>query len=165
MENETVSITLNGVVDESKWLDWISDAKGIFEMFGYRVTHIGIQSQKFTSGKIMSMAKQEKKIFDALMLGDFVRSISLFALPENYKSASFDYEMMIVCNQTYISLIVNKSKYQEEYEKNILNILSNYIDAQKTEIYEMDKSESPLIYALKANPISSFKTLKIIKEL
>ena len=34
----------------------------------------------------------------------------------------------------------------------------------KEEIYTMDKEETPLLYAAKINPISSFKTLEIISN-
>jgi len=72
---------------------------------------------------------------------------------------------MIVRNSSFITLIVNKDDFNKIDKKNTLQVLSKYVSNGVVEIYEMDRYESPLIYASKANPISSFKTLKIIKDI
>lgn len=42
-------------------------------------------------------------------------------------------------------------------------MLSSYMELPYTEeIYTMDKEETPLLYAARINPKSSFKTLKIL---
>ena len=44
-------------------------------------------------------------------------------------------------------------------------MLSSYMELPYTEeIYTMDKEETPLLYAARINPKSSFKTLKILSS-
>lgn len=46
-----------------------------------------------------------------------------------------------------------------------VSILETHIVMKTGKIYQMDRNEMPLIYASKANPIESFKTLKIYEEI
>lgn len=165
MENSTISITINGVVENgSMWIEWFDDAKKIFNLFGYDANYIGINSKKYTSGKVMNLEKKEKSIVESIENGDIVQYISFMALPDDYKSASFDYDMMLVRDRDYVTLIINKSNYKEDYENEILRILNKYIKVERTEIYEMDRIEFPLMYAAKANSIEDFETIKMMKQ-
>ena len=167
MENETISITFNGVVDgdNAKWIQWYNDAKKIIRLLGYEPTHVGIDSTTLTSGKVMMLRKSEKKIVNSIKNGDKIKYISMFSLPDGYKSASFDYNVLLARDYGYITLIMNKSDFNNIQEETIISILRKYIDVKFGEVYEMYRSEFPLFYAAKDSPASSFKTLKIIKEI
>ena len=97
MENTTISITFNGEIDNDnvRWIQWYNDAKKIVKLLGYEPTHVGISGTAFKSGKVLSVSKSEKKILKSLENGDSVYYISLFALPKDYKSASFDYDVLV----------------------------------------------------------------------
>lgn len=167
MEKETISITVYGqnIDNDFKWEDWYKDAKKIIESLGYDYNYVGIRTQKLNSGKVMKLSSNEKKVLNEIQRGQEVKHISMFSLPQDFTSASFDYDVMIVRNSQFISLTINKGDYNKIDEQQLLLLLSKYVDNLHGEIYEMDRYESPLIYASKANPISFFKSLKIIKRI
>ena len=167
MENETISITFNGKVEEdnSKWIKWYNEAKKIISLLGYEPTHVGISSAKLNSGKVMILKRNEKKVIASMENGDKIKYLSMYSLPDNYNSASFDYNVLLGRDSDYIILIMNKSDFNNIDEGILVGILEEYIDVKSGEIYEMDRNEVPLFYAAKDNPSSSFKTLKIIKRI
>lgn len=167
MQKETISITIYGewFCDDLKWYEWYEDAKKTIELLGYECNYVGTRTSKLNSGKVMKLSGNEKKVLNEIKSGQEIKYISMFSLPEDFKSASFDYNVMIVRNSSFITLIVNKDDFNKIDKKNTLQRLSKYVSNGIVEIYEMDRYESPLIYASKANPISSFKTLKIIKDI
>lgn len=167
MENETISITFNSRIDNdnSKWMEWYNDAKKVINLLGYNSSHVGIKSSKLKSGQVMILPKNEKKIINAIKSGEEIKYISMFSLPEDFKSASFDYNVFLVRDYDYVTLIANKSDFYNVDEEILVEILKKYAGESSGEIYEMDRYEFPLIYAAKANPISFFKSLKIIKKI
>jgi len=166
MDNETISITAYGQVDTSnyKWLEWYEDFKKIIKSIGYEYNYVGISSKKLNSGKIMTVKRSESKVINELQNAEEIKSISLFSLPKDYKSASFDYDVMIVRNVKFITIIMNKSDYLKINEEEILLLFRKYLNNISVEVYEMDRYESPLIYANKVNPESSFESLKKLKN-
>lgn len=113
----------------------------------------------------MKLSKNEKKVLNEIKSGQEIKYISMFSLPEDFQSASFDYDVMIVRNSQFTTVTVNKGDFNKIDEQKLVQLLSKYVNKGQCEIYEMDRYESPLIYASKANPTSFFKTLKIIKEI
>lgn len=167
MEKETISITAYGqnIDNDFKWAEWYEDAKKIIKSLGYEYNYVGIRTKKLNSGKVMKLDRNEKKVLNEIQNGEEINYISLFSLPQDFKSASFDYDVMIVRNFRFITLIVNKSDFKKIDEEQLLLLLAKYIECLRVEIYEMDRYESPLIYASKANPASFFKSLNVIKEI
>ena len=167
MEKETISITAYGqnIDNDFKWAEWYEDAKKIIKSLGYEYNYVGKRTKKLNSGKVMKLDRNEKKVLNEIQNGEEINYISLFSLPQDFKSASFDYDVMIVRNFRFITLIVNKSDFKKIDEEQLLLLLAKYIEGLRVEIYEMDRYESPLIYASKANPASFFKSLNVIKEI
>lgn len=165
MEKETVSITLSGLIprDNDNWINWYEDSKNIVNFLGYSVTHIGIESTSLHSGKVLSIKRSEKKVLKSIQNGDKIEYISLYSLPDEYSSASFDYNVLLARECGYLTIIINKSDYDDEKKRCILNILKKYFDSASYEVYEMDRKECPLLYASKDNPASFFETLNIIE--
>lgn len=52
MDEKVISITIwgNGIQQE-KWLNWYQYVENLAKSLGYKLTHIGIQSKSFCSGK------------------------------------------------------------------------------------------------------------------
>jgi predicted HNH restriction endonuclease len=167
MEKETISITVYGQNsdDDFKWEEWYEDAKKIIEALGYNYNYVGIKTQKLNSGKVMKLSRNGKKVLNEIQSGQEIEHISMFSLPEDFKSASFDYNVMIVRNSQFITVTINKGDFNKIDKQRLLLLLSKYFNNLHGEIYEMDRYESPLIYASKANPTSFFKSLKIIDEI
>lgn len=167
MEKETISITAYGqnIDNDFKWAEWYEDAKKIIKSLGYEYNYVGIRTRKLNSGKVMKLDRNEKKVLNEIQSGEEINHISLFSLPQDFKSVSFDYDVMIVRNFRFITLIVNKSDFKKIDEEQLVLLLGKYIEDLRVEIYEMDRYESPLIYASKANPASFFKSLNVIREI
>lgn len=60
--------------------------------------------------------------------GDKIKYISMFSLPDGYKSASFDYNVLLARDYGYITIIMNKSDFNNIQEETIISILKKYID-------------------------------------
>ncbi|MBR3598959.1 MAG: hypothetical protein IKL53_03685 [Lachnospiraceae bacterium] len=167
MENTTISITFNGTIDNdnSRWMQWYNDAKEIVRLLGYEPTHVGVSGSAFKSGKVLNLSKNEKKICRSIENGDSVQYISLFSLPKDYKSASFDYDVFIARDEGYVTLTMNQSTFAHIQEDELLNMLRKHICVHSGEIYEMDRDEVPLLYAAKDNATNMFNTLRIIKTI
>lgn len=163
MENKTFSITAYGKLKDNnfKWNEWYEDAKQFILSTGYVYNYVGIDSKSMKSGKIMNAKKYERKVLDAFQNNEQIKHISLFSLPIDYESASFDYDIMLVRNDEFISLIMNKSDYSKEILEQFTFHFKKYFESAIVELYEMDRYESPLLYAAKVNELSSFQTLNI----
>ena len=101
------------------------------------------------------------------MKNDKLERVSFFSLPEDFVTAAFDYTIYISINykEKYITAVFEKNILKNEKTEVIKNMLASYMELPYTEeIYTMDKEETPLLYAKKINPISSFKTLKVISS-
>lgn len=166
MEKETVSITLNGIIqnDNSIWFDWYEESKKIFGFLGYTFTHVGIESSSLKSGKVLSVKRCEKKVINSIQNGDDIEYISLYSLSDDFNSASFDYNVLIARDYGYLTVIMNKSDYNDEKKRYILEILKRYINADSYEVYEMNRSECPILYAAKDNPPDAFSSLNAIES-
>ena len=163
MENETITIAFNGenFVDD-KWSELFNDSKTIVKSLSYEPTHAEISCSK--SGKILTLKRSEKKILNYLQSGEKIEYFTLYSLPEKFDCAAFDYNVFISCDKDLMSITMNKSIYDEGKKESILNIFVKYMNSGFYEVYEMDRMESPFIYAVKANPKSSFKSLSIIEN-
>ena len=67
--------------------------------------------------------------------------------------------------EKYITAVFEKNVLKNEKIESIKNVLASYMESPYTEeIYTMDKEETPLLYAAKINPSSSFKTLRVLSS-
>lgn len=165
MEASTVSITLwgDGLI-KGNWLDWYHDIGIIFQELGYKRTHIGIDCKSYVSRKIVTIERKEKSILDILQSEDIPKSMSCYSLIKDYKVAMFDYDVMAVRQSEYISIILNRSDLVKIDIDNVIFNLTQYIELQCGEVYQMDREEMPLIYAARTNPIKPFRSLIILKK-
>lgn len=162
MDKSTISITAYGHPING-WDDWYQKAKAIFKTLGYEYNYLG--SNIWVDGKIKTVTRSEKKLLNAIQAEDILDSVIMFSLPKDFKSASFDYDILIVRKREFTTLVVNKSDYCKLAEAEVTALFSNYVSNPCIEIYEMDRYEMPLLYASKGNPSSFFTTLKILKQL
>lgn len=165
MDTKTISIVFHveATLDNDLWESWLFDAQLISELLGYKSTHFGFTTSKNKSGKIKEINNASKKIGQAIEEGQRIKHISIFSLPPNFESASFDYNVMVVRSIKYVTVIMKAQDYSEVTRLKITNILNKYIHKCDGEIFEMLKSEFPLSYSAKANNAQYYKTLNIIK--
>lgn len=165
MKADTVSITLwgDGLI-KGKWFEWYYDMDTIFQELGYKKTHFDIQSEAYTINKIVTVKRKEKQVLPILQNGKVTR-VSCYSLPKDYKSASFDYNVLAVRQSKYISLIMDIKDFGKIDVNCYISSLLKYIEFEYGEIYQMNRDEVPLIYAAKANPIDAFQSLTILKTI
>ena len=146
------------------WQRWLITAKAIMETIGYPVSHIGLTGDSFKSEKVFQFCKVEKRIMDALTRGVAIQDMALQSLIDKYRSAAFDYNCNLLRTDKMIHLEVGSTKYAELDEESIIRELSQHIQVDRGQVFSMDRKETPLIYVMGANPIESFRSLKIIRS-
>ena len=166
----TISYTINGKVstEETDWLNCVDDAYRICDMLNITPNECDIGSEK--GNNIRSVKNLDSKISRLYKNGDSVNAISLFFLPDDYKTIIFDFIVTIARvaePKEYITVVLHR-KYQDQYnssfdEKKLMTILKDNIVEGEGEVYEMSIEECPEMYAGKANPREFYKTLHTIK--
>ncbi len=166
----TISYSINGIVPSTKedWLKWLKDAYQICDMLSITPNECDIGSEK--GNNIRSVKKLDSKISRLYEKGDSVHAISLFFLPDDYRTIIFDFIVTITRASEpgeYITVILHR-KYQDQYnssfdEKNLKDILKDNIVEGEGEVYEMSIEECPEMYAGKANSREFYKTLHTIE--
>ena len=163
MGDKIISITLWGnTAKKGKWIDWYKDTKKIANNMGYELTHIGIQNQSFSDGKIRTVSRMEKKILESIEKGDCPQDFSCFVLPSDFRSASFDYTLLFDRTENDISILISENDYEKFDENELLNTFKQYIDYECGEMYEVSRKEMPLIYAAtrRSDYVKSYKHIK-----
>ena len=145
---KNISITLwgNGI-EKQKWIEWYKDVKELFSNLGYVHTHIGIQSQSYKNGKVMTVIRKEKEILTKLDQGEEPVNLSLYSLASDYKIAMFDYDVLCARDKEYLSFVLKEEDYNTYNENLILSILKKYVDYEYGEVYSVSRAELPLLYA------------------
>ena len=163
MDKRNISITIWGA-EKGNWVEWYNDIKNLMKKFGYENTHIGIVSEHYSTGKIMTVARKEKEIISNIVAGEIPMSFSCYSLPEGYKVASFDYNFLCVRKDSYMSIIIKEADYNIDNEKLIISMMNKYICLEYGEIYSSIDSEMPLLYA-ETRDKNNLETYKLIKYL
>lgn len=162
---KNISITLwgNGI-EKRKWIEWYKDVKELFSNLGYVHTHIGIQSQSYNNGKVMTVLRKEKEILSKLDKGEEPENLSLYSLASNYKIAMFDYDALCARDKEYLSFVLKEEDYNICNENLILSIIKKYVDYEYGEIYSVSRAELPLLYA-ETRDKRNLDTYECIKKL
>lgn len=165
-EMETISITYRGIVRKLTDYEKLTDTiEMIYAMCDQKITHWGVSITGKNNGKVKKY-KRSKILYDSLK-NDKLERVSFFSLPEDFVTASFDYTIYISINykQGYITVVFEENILKNEKIEVIKSILKSYMELPYTEeIYTMAKEETPLLYAAKINPSSSFKTLRVLSS-
>jgi hypothetical protein len=76
----TESIVPYGKIDKTP--DVLSNlyeyGKGIFHTSGLEITHIGITGASYTSGKVTTYKRTERRLIDSIKGGEFISNIMLY---------------------------------------------------------------------------------------
>ena len=162
---KNISITLwgNGI-EKQKWIEWYKEVKELFNNLGYVHTHIGIKSQSYNRGKVMTVARKEKEILSRLEQNEEPENLSLYSLDKEYKIAMFDYNVLCARDKEYLSIILSEKDYNAHNENLIISILNKYVDYRYGEVYSVSKDEMPLIYA-ETREKRNLDTYECIKKL
>ncbi|MCR5609272.1 MAG: hypothetical protein K6G26_09440 [Lachnospiraceae bacterium] len=149
---------------DTNWVAWYMFVKQLFNSYNLEVSHLGIASESFKSGKIVTTKRKEKTLISKLNEGEVPRCIECYSLLEDFRIAMFDYKMLCIRTEKFIAIV-----FKEEYlgiidEKNILE-MKEYINFSDGEVFSTDIKEVPLLYAYakNANGLETYKFIKTIK--
>lgn len=160
------SITYKGNIDKKITVDELNQTiEKIFKIFNKNVTHYAISLPNKNTGKIKKYRK-DKRLLESIQ-NNQLEYISFFALPQNYITAAFDYSLYITINykRKHLALFIEENLIENKKIELVKEICRSYmVYPCIEEIFTMDKEETPLLYVEEINPMSSFKTLKIISK-
>jgi len=164
-------LTLYGNIDSDpkKWWDFYEYAKELIKRLGFSPNHFGIQSTTFNLDKVLDLDKVEQKLRKVIESGEEIRSLELMALPENFKLASFDYDVSVLRYKDFyphhVTLVVrDKEKFKSLNLNDVIKELKKFAEFSSGQVYELSVSEDPLIFAIKGKPVTNFKGIRITYE-
>ncbi|GGO00201.1 hypothetical protein [Saccharibacillus kuerlensis] len=139
------------------------------EELGYTSTHLGIIGDQFKSGKLTPITRTEAKFKKACDNEENIETISIYALPQDFSQAAFDYRSFVSINKSFNNQFIVITVPSEDFSKinktKIINDSGDFIKLEKYEVFELSVLESPLIYCSKVNQTSDFTSLKIIEKI
>lgn len=166
----TTTILLYGHITtgSSEWLKWYDYAIQQIKSIGFVPNYIGVKGESFNSTKLTTIKRTEAKLKESFQRNEIINRISLYSLPDNFKTAAFDYAVYLSRDtdkgeNANVMMTVSSSTFSQLNHQSIVDNLKSHIQFSSGQIFEM-VGEDPLIYALKANPPTSFKTLRVITE-
>jgi hypothetical protein len=165
-----ISLVLYGNLLNEKqlWTDWYEYAKSFLMNLSLQANFCEIIGDAFKSGKLLKADKCEAKIQKSLNKGEKISLIGLDVLPDDFGSA-FEYiafaKMGIKNNLQYIAISLPLETKDSIDFNTLIDSLKKFIVITSGEIFEMNRKDNPYFYVMKANPPSSFKSLKIIKTI
>jgi hypothetical protein len=165
-----ISIVLYGEIESNplEWWEWYLSAKGLNEQLGRNLHYLGITGESFPPGCMLTFAGAEKRIKKAVDLGERLKYLSLYSMQNQSMQPGFDHitYMLRTCfsepHRIFITLL--PQDYLKLNSGEIVNKMKKFIRFSSGQIFEMSISESPFGYVMKSNPVSHYKTLKIIRE-
>jgi hypothetical protein len=164
------SIVLYGSImtQELKIWDWYQYILKLNEELGYPSTHIGIIGDSFKSGKLTTIKRTEAKLKKACTNGDKIDTVSIYALPQEFTQAAFDFNTYMCIgknlNNQFIIVTVTSVDFRKINKIDLIKDLGEFIRCREGEVFELSVLESPLIYASNVNQESDFRSLKIIEK-
>jgi hypothetical protein len=156
--------------NKKRWEQWLLFSTDFILENGYSPTHIGIISEKeFKSGKIIDYKKAQNRIKNALEK-EIIKSMELYSLPENFKQALFDYNILSIKEENsngynLISIIVPKDIFKKNDKILLVQKMKKHIELKEGEIFEISYPENPIMYIGKMNSADYYKTLNIIERI
>ncbi|MCR5608953.1 MAG: hypothetical protein K6G26_07815 [Lachnospiraceae bacterium] len=149
---------------DTNWIDWYMYVKQLFNSLKLNVSHLGVISESFKSGKIVTTKRKEKTLISKMNEGEIPESVECYSLSDDFRIAMFDYKLLCVRTEQYIALV-----FKDEYigiidEKNILK-MKEYINFSDGVVFSTDIKEVPLLYAdvKNANDLETYEFIKTIK--
>jgi hypothetical protein len=162
-----ISLILYGnlKMENNFWSNWYSFAKDLLIKLSLEPNYCEIVGDTFKAGKLLKEDRVEERIKKSINKGEAISLIGLDVLPDNFSSA-FDYIAFATMGTKKSSQFVMLSLPEEMNEyvdfDAIISGLKRFIDITSGEIFVMRRKDNPYFYAMKANPPSSFKSLKVI---
>lgn len=166
----TKSIVLYGKIDTSPtaWLRWYEYSLSFCKEFDIESNYVGITGDSFKSGKIMHRKRVDSRIKKSLINGESISAMTIYSLPESFKQAAFDYHVYLgreaIGKTEHIILTISDDVQLFSTIEKIVDNLKQHIEFESGQVFEMLNSESPQFYAARINPVSVYRSLKVISD-
>ena len=132
---------------EYKWADLYNDVKDLFKALGYEVSHLGIVSDSFNSGKVVTVNRKEKEVIKKLIDGERPLSFTWLSIPKSYKNATSDCDLMCcIRGGAFFSLEIKSEDNSSYVEKLIISFVQKHFSCDSGEAFTVDRKESSLVY-------------------
>ncbi|MCM3133743.1 hypothetical protein M3629_13180 [Paenibacillus polysaccharolyticus] len=142
----TTSIVLYGKIesdDMSQWQAFYHLSKQIINSLNLEPNYIGISGDLFSGKKIKTLARMEKKLLKSFENSEDIESLEIYALPENFTVAAFDYDVYISRSKEvvfdYILATFTSEAFQNLDREQLVKLLQQCIDADSAEIFELSQ--------------------------
>lgn len=164
------SVVLYGSIDvrEHDVWGWYQYSLKLNEELGYPSTHLGIIGDNFKTGKLTSLKRTELKLKKALESQEKIENVSVYALPQDFTQAAFDYTTCSMINadvdNQFVIVSIPKDDFAKIDKSKLIRDLGEFITCREGEVFELSVYESPFIYATKVNEVSDYESLKVIER-
>lgn len=172
MSEMTISIVLYGnfnIHDTKSWLNFYDYGLDLFEQYSFNPNYIGIIGNDFTSGKVLSLKRTEKRLMKSLGDSSCISSMAFYSLPKGFTQAAFDYLFYLGRtweeenpSTSHIILTFPENLYNSLNISNLCLSLKEYIDFKEGQIFKMSRYECPMFYASKVNEPKDYSTFKVL---
>ncbi|QKS55506.1 hypothetical protein HUB98_03705 [Paenibacillus barcinonensis] len=171
-ERLTTSIVLYGQIepnDIKQWNDFYLFSKEIITSLNFKPNYIGISGDSFQDSKLRTLVRTEKKLLKSFEKEEYIEALEVYALPQDFTIAAFDYNVYIARSKQvefdHILATFTSEVFKDLDQERLVDLLKRFIVFKSGEIFQLSNLESPQIYASKANALTAFKTLSILKEI
>ncbi|MHA7965855.1 hypothetical protein ACX93W_17175 [Paenibacillus sp. CAU 1782] len=165
---KTMNLVIYGPINASSAGigDWYELMVNESKELGFPANYVGIIGSSFKSGKLMTIRRMEKKLKAALNDGEDLECLSVYSLPDGFKQAAFDYDTFMCMHREAGAMIcsVPEQSFSHLDVERFINQMRKFMTCLNGEIFELAGEESSILYALKANEPSDYKSLKVLSQ-
>ncbi len=158
-----ISYTFWGTQIESDWLEWYRYVEKLFAKTGHTITHVAVKTDFSKTGRITRISKKKIEEIGKIKNNGNSFCVEVYSLPINYEIAAFDYDILCVRTECFISLVIKEQDSKHIGENDILG-MKKFLDYKSGEVYSTLNNEVPLLYAF-TNDSNNLSTYEFIKNI
>jgi hypothetical protein len=147
-----------------RWRSWLEYAEETSRLIGYEATHIAVRSESLRSDKVLNLDRLRGRVMNAVERGERFEWLSLYSLPPGFSSATFDYKCLLVRSLSFAAVISERALEGVPFQQRMIEELQRFIACESVEVFEMERSEVPLLYLWGARAPESFSTLNVLEQ-
>lgn len=167
---KTYNISLSGDCspDPQSWMSWLDFVEHSILKFGFKLTHMGVRGEGFSSGKVLTYVRARNRVKKSLAEGKSLLSIEGYTLQEGFHTAAFDYEAYMVRSSEFGYVLVSVAdpigKLLLSDESLWRAAIEEHVVAGKGEIFTLDREESAAFYVAGGKPREEYRSLEVLRD-
>lgn len=147
------------------WAEWFQFMKDSSKLLGSPLTHFGIKGHGLGTKDIRPVDTFQK--IQSRIESSTIDWLSGYSLPNDFQTAVFDYNVHMNRSSSYVSISA-----KEDFASALLADPDSwkvkamrFCSFEKGALFQMDESESPLLFVSGSSSQDSFDSLVILSEL